>query len=95
MPQITIPEATFKQLTDKATAANMTVEEYLEPVLSDIVEPRPPTTESAPQDHETWKEWLEEWHSHVQARSGKYPPGFRVDVSRESFMKDNNHAYGR
>ena len=91
MATITVPDSTFERLSRRAEALGTTVEALALPALewatlapgespaqSDIPPPLP---------YDEWKKRFDELTAHVQGRAHLYPPGFRVDDSRESIYE--------
>lgn len=77
MPTIslTIPDDTFARLTEWAAERKQTVEEAVVPVLEGLA-PSLPTAEDRVRA-------FGELTRLIQSRADRYPPGFRVDDSRE------------
>jgi hypothetical protein len=76
MATITIPDQTFAELARQASAAGISVEQFVLPLLEQAV-PLEPTPEER-------RRAFEEWQQEVRKRADRYPPGFRVDDSRET-----------
>jgi hypothetical protein len=82
MPSVNIPEDTFRRLAEKAAALHVSVEDLIRPALEELANngaqgPLPLTGEA-------WKRAFEAWTKEIESRAGRYPPGFRVDDSRET-----------
>ncbi len=83
MPTLNIPEYTFRRLAARAAALNITVEEMVAPALDQLAKngnlsPQMPLT------GEAWKQEFDAWTKEIESRADRYPPGFRVDDSRET-----------
>ena len=89
MPTLTIPEDTYRRLAARAEALHVTVEQLVVPVLereADVATPSRPLTE------EVWRREIEAHRREVESRADRYPPGFRVDDSREAIYAERLDA---
>ena len=80
MPTINVPESTYARLKVWAAVHNQTVEEVVTPVLDQLV-PEGPAADG------DWLKAFDELTELIQSRADRYPPGFRVDDSRESIYE--------
>ena len=93
MATITVPDATFDRLTQQAAARGLTVEQLVLPVLDQIAPAdHPPPEGSLPLTGAAWWAELEAWKRDAAARSAMYPPGFRLDDSRDAIYRDRLDA---
>jgi hypothetical protein len=76
MATLTIPDQTFAKLARQASAAGITVEQLVIPILEQVGPPEP-----TPEDR---KRALAEWDAMIRSRADRYPPGFKLDDSRET-----------
>ena len=93
MPQITIPEDTYRRLAARAAALDVSVDDLVQPALARLAElgssaPEPllPLTGAA------WQAELEAWKRDAQSRADRYPPGFILDDSRETLYREREDA---
>jgi hypothetical protein len=82
MPSVNIPEDIFRRLTEMAAALHVSVEELVRPTLEELVQDGAHV--QMPLTGETWTREFEAWTKEIEGRAGRYPPGFRVDDSRET-----------
>ena len=89
MPQITVPEETFRRLSARAAALNVSVDDLVQPALHRLAEtgaaatgPPPPLAGDA------WWAELEAWKRDAESRADRYPPGFILDDSRETIYRE-------
>ncbi len=87
MPTLSIPSPTFERLAERAAALNITVEELVTPVLNQLAEIAPESHPSLPLSADERQRQFDAWMCEVQSRAGRYPPGFKVDDSRESIYE--------
>src|SRR5262245_53028826 len=93
MPQLTIPDDTFRRLAERAAALNMSVEDYVKPALDRLAEPDRASSEPpAPLAGEAWRAELEAWKRDAETRAGRYPPGFILDDTRETTYREREDA---
>jgi hypothetical protein len=88
---ITVPDDTYQRLARRAAAAGTTVEALAAPVLERLAQetaahahPAAPPVD-LPDDE--WQRVLDQLIADADSRADRYPPGFRVDVSRESIYE--------
>jgi hypothetical protein len=86
MANLTIPDRTFADLARRASAAGLTVEQLVLPLLEQMAPPEPTPDER--------RRALDEWDARIRSRADRYPPGFRVDDSRETIYFGNEGAPG-
>lgn len=91
MPTITVPDDTYRRLAERAAAQGTTVEQLAAPALEQLAggagENGHTVTSPADPPYDEWKRRFDEWMAVVDARAGRYPPGFQADVSRESIYE--------
>jgi hypothetical protein len=92
MAQLSIPDETYQRLSERAARANLTVDDLITPALDDLARSGSAHLPPGAITYEEWKRRLDEWQQVAQARSGRYPPGFRVDDSRESIYREREDA---
>ena len=80
MPNVTIPEDTFRRLAERAAAINISVDDLVKPALDRLAEAGTTTAE------------LEAWKRDAESRAGRYPPGFVLDDSRETIYREREDA---
>lgn len=85
MATITVPEETFQRLSRKAEVLQTTVEALATPALESVA--GLPTPLPFTLSYEEWKKLFDEHMAEVAARADRYPPGFEVDISRESMYE--------
>jgi hypothetical protein len=86
MASVTISDEVFKRLCQEAATRNVTVEEFIAPMLELAAKgAQVPSTNSAMFDE--WKKRFDAWMTRVQARASRYPPGFVLDDSRASIYE--------
>jgi hypothetical protein len=93
MPHVTVPEETFRRLSARADALNISVDDLVTPALDRLAEtgtfaPEPPL----PLTGDAWRAELEAWRRDAESRAGRYPPGFVLDDSRETIYRDREDA---
>ncbi len=79
MALLNIPDETYAELSAQAAARELSVEQYVLPLLE--------RAKSEPQLRLTGAAWdaaMDELEREARSRSDRYPPGFRVDDSRET-----------
>ena len=82
MATITINDETYRRLLQKAAATNQTVDDLLEPVITEAAAATP-ESKSADGRLQALRGWMEA----VQQRAHRYPPGYEADDSRESIYE--------
>lgn len=93
MPHITVSHDTFRRLTTRAAALNVSVDDLVKPALDRLAEtdtsaPEPPL----PLTGDAWRAELEAWKRDAESRAGRYPPGFVLDDSRETIYGERENA---
>ena len=79
MALLNIPDETYAELSAQAAARQLSVEQYVLPLLAQAKpEPQLPLAGAA------WDAAIEELEREARSRADRYPPGFRVDDSRET-----------
>ena len=89
MTNLSLPDEMSERLTKRADALHLTVEQLVAQLLEDALEsPAEPVVPSqAKESFDEWKKKFDTWMMEVQARAGRYPPGFVSDDSRESIYE--------
>jgi hypothetical protein len=88
MTMIPIPDHIYAQLNEKAQALGLTVEQYVLPILQQAG-PESPYSEPSPEERRLARK---EWDAMIRSRADRYPPGFRVDDSRETIYFGSEDA---
>jgi hypothetical protein len=93
MPYVAVSEDTFGRLSARAAELNISVDDFVQPVLDLLAEtctsaPEPP----GPLTGDSWWAELEAWKRDAESRAGRYPPGFVVDDRRESIYREREDA---
>jgi hypothetical protein len=93
MPQVTVPEDTYRRLAERAAALNISVDDLVKPALDRLAEPGTPLPEP-PQllTGDAWRAELDAWKRDAESRAGRYPPGFVLDDSRETGYRERDDA---
>jgi hypothetical protein len=87
MHSISVPDDIYQALAAQAAARNLAIDELVRQAVDQLsIHPMPseslePTTEQRLQAFDQWTRRIEE-------RADRYPPGFRVDDSREAMYED-------
>ena len=77
MPSVIIPEDTFRRLSERAAALNMSVDDLVQPALARLAEGEAlPPESSAPLAGDAWRAELEAWKRDAECRADRYPAGF-------------------
>ncbi len=93
MPNVMIPEETFRRLCERAAALNISVDDLIKPALDQLVErPIPALEPSLPLNNDAWRAELDAWKRDALSRAGRYPPGFVLDDSRETIYREREDA---
>ncbi|MFI5454493.1 MAG: hypothetical protein ACHRXM_03495 [Isosphaerales bacterium] len=93
MPHVTVPEETFRRLSSRAAALNISVDDLVKPALDRLAETGTSAPESPlPLTGSAWQAELEAWKLDAQSRAGRYPPGFVLDDSRETIYREREDA---
>jgi len=93
MPHLTVTEDTFRRLAARAAALNISVDDLVQPALDRLAEtgtspPEPPL----PLTGDAWHAELNAWKRDAESRTGRYPPGFVLDDSRETIYREREDA---
>ena len=93
MPSITVPEDTFRRLTERAEANNISVDDLVTSALERLAEAGTPVPEPpSPLTGDAWQAEIEAWKQDAESRAGRYPPGFVLDDSRETIYREREDA---
>ena len=93
MPSVVIPEDTFRRLSERAAALNMTVDDLVKPALARLAEEEAlPLESSAPLTGHAWRAELEAWKRDAQCRADRYPEGFILDDSRDTIYRERGDS---
>jgi hypothetical protein len=93
MPQLTVPEETFRRLAARAAALNISVDDLVQPALDRLAETGMSAPEpSLPLTGDAWRAELDAWKRDAEGRAGRYPPGFVLDDSRETLYREREDA---
>lgn len=97
MTTIAIPDDTYARLASRAAALNTTVEWLAASTLDRLTQETEGTNGHAdsptlPLTGEAWKQAFDAFNRDIQARADRYPPGFRLDDSREAMYADREDA---
>lgn len=87
MATVTIPDAVYHRLNDRASALSLSVEQLLSRMLEQTI-----SSNSQPLQGEEWKREFDQWMSDIESRKHRYPPGFVVDDSRDSIYGERINA---
>jgi hypothetical protein len=89
MPHVTVPEDTFRRLSARAAALNISVDDLVKPALDRLAETGTAAPESPlPLTGAAWRAELEAWKRNAESRAARYPPGFVLDDSRETIYRE-------
>ena len=93
MPQLTVPEDTFRRLAAKAAALNISVNDLVQPALDRLAETGAAAPEpSLPLTGDAWLAELDTWKRDAESRAGRYPAGFVLDDSRDALYREREDA---
>jgi len=92
MPYLSVSEDTYRRLTARATALNVSVDDLIRPALDRLAEAGGPASEPLPLTGDAWLAELEAWKRDAQGRAGRYAPGFVLDDSRETVYREREDA---
>ncbi len=93
MPNITVPEDTFRQLSERAAALNISVDDLVKPFLKQLAEIGMSSPKALPPlSGDAWRAEIEAWKRDAESRAGRYPPGFVLDDRRETIYADREDA---
>ena len=81
MTTLTIPDATYQRLAARAAGQHLTVE-----ALLDRLAAAEPAAVTPPTDG--WQAKLAAVQTAASSRADRYPPGFRMDDSRDAMYPD-------
>jgi hypothetical protein len=92
MATLTVPDAIYQKLAQRAAALNTTAEALAGPVLARLAMEAEPGAESAEPQRAAlpaneWQAIFDKLLAEARDRAGRYPPGFQADVSRESIYE--------
>jgi hypothetical protein len=89
MPHVVVPEETFRRLSERAAARNISVDDLVKPALDRLAEGGTPASgPSLPLTGDAWRTELDAWKQDALSRAGRYPPGFVLDDSREAIDRE-------
>ncbi len=91
MPQLTVPEDTFRRLAVRAAALNVSVDDLVKPALDRLAETGTAATEM-PLTGDASRTELAAWKRDARNRAGRYPSGFVLDDSREAIYREREDA---
>lgn len=93
MPHVTIPEHTFRWLSERATALNISVDDLVKTALDRLAEADNTSLEQPlPLTGDAWLAELQAWKRDAESRAGRYPPEFSLDDSRETMYREREDA---
>ncbi len=93
MPNLSVPEATYQRLTERAAACNVSVDAYVLPVLDQLAADGMTSLErSLPLEGEAWLAELEAWKRDAASRADRYSAHFVLDHSRETTYREREDA---
>jgi hypothetical protein len=93
MPQLTIPEDTFRRLSERAAALKISVDDLVRPALDRLLAAgTPPVEEPQPLTGDALRAEFEAWKRDAESRAGRYPPGFILDDNRETMYREREDA---
>jgi len=93
MPHVTVSEDTFKRLSLRAAALNISVDDFVKSALDVLSQTDAPLTPSSlPLTGDAWRAELEAWKRDAESRAGRYPTGFVLDDSREPIYREREDA---
>ncbi|MFO0957551.1 MAG: ribbon-helix-helix protein, CopG family [Isosphaeraceae bacterium] len=89
MASITIPDETYRRLSEHAKVVERPVDELIRDVLDQFAKSRP---YPPPLTGEAWLAAMQEWRKAIEERADRYPPGFVLDDSRETMYREREDA---
>jgi hypothetical protein len=93
MPSVTIPEDLFRQLSVRAAALSISVDDLVQGALDRLVEAGTASPESlVTLTGDAWRNELEAWKRDAESRAERYAPGFVLDDSRETLYREREDA---
>ncbi len=98
MPSISIPEDAYQALVAQAAARNIAVEELLRRAVDALPRPSEPSVQESPTNghpsdmtgdlpYAEWKQVFDGLLARAKSRADRYPPGFRLNDSRETIYE--------
>jgi len=87
MPTVTVPEETFRRLSERAATLNISVDELVKPAL-DRLAGSPSPEPVRPLTAEAWRTELEAWKRDAVTRAERYAPGIVLDDCRETMYRN-------
>lgn len=93
MPDISIPEDIFRQISEQAKALNRSVDDYVLPTLQRLAEYGKPLSEGPkPLTGEAWEREMDAWDRDAEELARRLPPDFVLDDSREAMYFGSDEA---
>jgi hypothetical protein len=92
MPTVIISEDTYRRLSTRAAALNMSVDELVKPALERLATGDADTGEPVPLTGDAWRAEVEAWKRDAESRAGRYPQGYVLDDSREATYREREDA---
>ena len=91
MTTIAIPDETYQRLAALATARNLTPDALATAALDQLAQQAPTDRRAATTpvklSDDEWKAQFDALTQLIRSRSDRYPPGFKLDVSREAMYE--------
>jgi hypothetical protein len=93
MPNLDVPEDTFRRLSERAAALNISVDELVKPALDRLADSGTSASESSlPLAGDAWRAELDAWKQDALSRAARYPVGFVLDDSRDAIYREREDA---
>ena len=94
MPQVTVPDDTFRRLSKRSAALNVSVDHLVGPVLDRLADETgaSSTAPILPLTGDAWQAELDAWKRDAESRAGRYHSGFVLDESRETIYREREDA---
>ena len=93
MHHVTVSDDTFKRLSLRAAALNVSVDDFINSALDILSQTETPLMASSlPLTGDDWRAEVEAWKQDAESRIGRYPPGFVLDDSRETIYREREDA---
>ena len=94
MPQLTVPEDTFRRLSARAAALNVSVDDLVKPALDRLAETGATARRANASADRRRVARRARCLEAGRARAGpdRYPPGFVLDDSRETIYREREDA---
>jgi hypothetical protein len=93
MPHITVPEETYRRLSARAAALDISVEDLVQPVLERLAESGPYALQpTVPLTGDAWHAELAAWKRDAESRADRYASGCVLDDSRETIYREREDA---